>query len=107
MKSRRTPLWADMQPGGRFTAVHLGNAGGTGIVAQRLVATKLVDAGALTVTGRTFGEEAAQARELPGQEVVLPLDRPLKKTGGLVILHGSAAAVTFVLAALTALVLSR
>src|SRR5262245_12679131 len=54
--SRRTPLWADMQPGGRFTAVHLGNAGGTGIVAQRLVAAKLVDAGAVTVTGRAFGE---------------------------------------------------
>jgi dihydroxy-acid dehydratase len=89
--SRRTPLWADMQPGGRFTAVHLSNAGGTGIVAQRLVAAKLVDAGAITVTGRTFGEEAAEARELPGQEVVLPLDRPLKKSGGLVILHGSLA----------------
>jgi dihydroxy-acid dehydratase len=89
--SRRTPLWADLQPGGRFTAVHLGNAGGTGIVAQRLVAAKLVDAGAVTVTGRTFGEEAARARELPGQEVVLPLDRPLKPTGGLVILHGSLA----------------
>jgi dihydroxy-acid dehydratase len=89
--SRRTPLWADMQPGGRFTAVHLGNAGGMGIVAQRLVAAKLVDAGAITVTGRTFGEEAAEARELPGQEVVLPLDRPLKQSGGLVILHGSLA----------------
>jgi len=89
--SRRTPLWADLQPGGRFTAVHLGNAGGTSIVAQRLVAAKLVDAGAITVTGRTFGEEAAEARELPGQEVVLPLDRPLKKTGGLVILHGALA----------------
>ncbi|HWP67533.1 MAG TPA: dihydroxy-acid dehydratase [Candidatus Limnocylindria bacterium] len=89
--SRRTPLWADLQPGGRFTAVHLGNAGGTGIVAQRLVAAKLVDTSAITVTGRTFGEEAAAARELPGQEVVRPLDRPLKPTGGLVILHGSLA----------------
>jgi dihydroxy-acid dehydratase len=89
--SRRTPLWADMQPGGRFTAVHLGQAGGTGVVARRLVDAKLVDASALTVTGRTFGDEAAQARETPGQEVVLPLDRPLKTTGGLVILHGSLA----------------
>jgi dihydroxy-acid dehydratase len=89
--SRRTPLWADLQPGGRFTAVHLGNAGGTGVVAQRLVAAKLVDAEAVTVTGRTFGQEAAEARETPGQEVVRPLERPLKKTGGLVILRGSLA----------------
>jgi dihydroxy-acid dehydratase len=88
---RRTPLWADMQPGGRFTAVDLGRAGGTRIVAKRLADARLVDAGAATVTGRTFGEEAARATETPGQEVVLPLDRPLKPTGGLVILRGSLA----------------
>jgi dihydroxy-acid dehydratase len=88
---RRTPLWADLQPGGRFSAVDLGRAGGTGVVAQRLVAAKLVDGSALTPTGRTFAEEAALAKETPGQEVVLPLDRPLKATGGLVILRGSLA----------------
>src|SRR6266852_2476032 len=89
--SRRTPLWADLKPGGRFTAVDLGKAGGTGIVAKRLVAAGLVDGGALTPTGHTFAEEAARARETPGQEVVLPLERPLKPTGGLVVLKGNLA----------------
>jgi dihydroxy-acid dehydratase len=89
--SRRTPLWADLKPGGRFTAVDLGNAGGTGVVAQRLVAAGLVDGAAITPTGRTFAEEAARARETAGQEVVTPLERPLKPTGGLVILRGNLA----------------
>jgi dihydroxy-acid dehydratase len=87
----RTPLWADMQPGGRYTAVELGRAGGTGIVAQRLVAAGLARGDAVTVTGRTFAEEAARAVETAGQTVVLPLDQPLKKSGGLVILRGTLA----------------
>jgi dihydroxy-acid dehydratase len=89
--SRRTPLWADLKPGGRFTAVDLGKAGGTGIVAKRLVAAGLVDGSALTPTGRTFAEEAASAVETRGQEVVTPLEKPLKPTGGLVILKGNLA----------------
>ena len=89
--SRRTPLWADLKPGGRFTAVDLGKAGGTGVVAKRLVAAGLVDGSALTPTGRTFAEEAARAVETRGQEVVTPLERPLKPTGGLVILRGNLA----------------
>jgi dihydroxy-acid dehydratase len=89
--SRRTPLWADLQPGGRFTAVDLGRAGGTAIVAKRLVDGKLVDGTTVTATGRTFAEEATRATETAGQEVVLPQDRPLKPTGGLVILRGSLA----------------
>jgi dihydroxy-acid dehydratase len=89
--SRRTPLWADLKPGGRFTAVDLGRAGGCGVLAKRLVAAGLVDGGALTVTGRTFAEEAARAVETPGQVVVRPLSEPLKPTGGLVILRGSLA----------------
>jgi dihydroxy-acid dehydratase len=88
---RRTPLWADLQPGGRYTAVDLGRAGGTGVVAKRLVAAGLVAADAITVTGRTFAEEAARASETRGQDVVLPLERPIKPTGGLVILRGSLA----------------
>src|SRR5204863_121987 len=80
--SRRTPLWADLKPGGRFTAVDLGRAGGTGVVAKRLVAAGLVDGDAPTPTGLGFAEEAARAVETAGQEVVLPLDRPLKPTGG-------------------------
>ncbi len=88
---RRTPLWADMQPGGKYTAVDLEHAGGTAIVAKRLVDAGLVARDAITVTGRTFGEEAALARETAGQDVVWPLDRPIKPTGGLVILKGSLA----------------
>jgi len=89
--SRRTPQWADLKPGGRFTAVDLGNAGGAAIVAQRLVAASLVDGGAVTVTGRSFAEEAQRAVETRGQEVVTPLERPLKPHGGLVILKGNLA----------------
>ncbi len=89
--SRRTPQWADLKPGGRYTAVDLGNAGGTGIVAQRLVAAGLVDGSAPTPSGRTFAEEAARAVESRGQTVVVPLETPLKPHGGLVILRGNLA----------------
>src|SRR6185369_11225155 len=89
--SRRTPLLADLKPGGQFTAVDLGKAGGTGVLARRLVDGGLVDGGALTVSGRTFAEEAARIEETPGQVVVHGLDEPLKPTGGLVILKGNLA----------------
>jgi dihydroxy-acid dehydratase len=88
---KRTPLWADLQPGGRYSAVDLGRAGGTAVVAKRLVDAKLAHGDAVTVTGRTFAEEAARARETPGQDVVLPLDAPIKPIGGLVIMKGSLA----------------
>ncbi len=80
-----------MKPGGRFTAVDLGRAGGTGVLAARLVEGQLVDGSAITASGRTFAEEAARAVEVAGQEVVRPLTAPLKKTGGLVILKGNLA----------------
>ena len=89
--SRRTPLLCDLKPGGQYTAVDLGRAGGTGVVAQRLIAGGFADGGAMTVTGKTFAEEAAQARETPEQMVVHGLDKPLKPSGGLVILKGSLA----------------
>src|SRR5207245_4923435 len=66
-------------------------AGGTRLVAQRLVQGGFADPNAMTVTGGTFGEEAALAEETPRQDVVRPLDRPIKASGGLVILHGSLA----------------
>ncbi len=88
---RRTPLWADMQPGGRYTAVDLGLAGGTALVAKRLVDAKIAHGDAITVTGRTFAEEAGRVTETPGQDVVLPLEKPIKPIGGLVILKGSLA----------------
>ncbi|WP_243383093.1 dihydroxy-acid dehydratase [Geothrix alkalitolerans] len=89
--STRTPLLADMKPGGRFMAPDLHAAGGIRLVASRLLEGGLIHGAALTVTGRTLGEELAGAAETPGQEVVRPFDRPLKSTGGLVILRGSLA----------------
>jgi dihydroxy-acid dehydratase len=89
--SARTPLLADLKPGGRFVAVDLHNAGGTRLVAQRLQAAGALHADAMTVTGRTIGQEAAATVETPGQEVVRPLSAPLKASGGLVILRGNVA----------------
>jgi dihydroxy-acid dehydratase len=67
---RRTPVLVDLKPGGRFVAVDVDKAGGIGVIAQRLAEGGFVDGSALTVTGRTFAEEAADAHETPGQEVV-------------------------------------
>jgi dihydroxy-acid dehydratase len=89
--SERTPLLGDLRPGGRYAAADLDRAGGTRLVARRLVEGGYADPNAMTVTGRTFGEEAAEAQETAGQDVVRALDDPLKPTGGLVILHGSLA----------------
>jgi dihydroxy-acid dehydratase len=89
--SARTPILADLKPGGRFVATDLYAAGGTALVAKRLIDSKLLNGDSITVTGRTIGEEAAAAKETPKQEVVRPLDKPLKTTGGLVILKGNLA----------------
>jgi dihydroxy-acid dehydratase len=89
--SERTPLLADLKPSGRFVAADVDKAGGIPVIAKRLLDGKCADGSALTVTGRTFAEEANAATESPGQQVIAPLDRPLKKTGGLVILRGNLA----------------
>jgi dihydroxy-acid dehydratase len=89
--SSRTPLLADLKPGGRFVAADLYRAGGVALVAKRLLDAGVLNADERTVTGRTIGEEAEEAQEAPGQEVVRPLDDPLKETGGLVILRGNLA----------------
>jgi dihydroxy-acid dehydratase len=89
--SSQTPLLGDMRPGGRYAAADLDRAGGTRLVAQRLVTGGYAHGSAMTVTGKTFAQEAALAEEQPGQDVVRTLDNPIKATGGLVILHGSLA----------------
>jgi dihydroxy-acid dehydratase len=89
--SRRTPLIGDLKPGGRFVAADLDTAGGTALLGRRLLEGGYLDGGQMTVTGRTLAEEVAGAPETPGQEVVRPLDRPLKAHGGLLILRGNLA----------------
>ncbi|MDP6371800.1 MAG: dihydroxy-acid dehydratase [Vicinamibacterales bacterium] len=89
--SERTPLLADLKPGGKFVATDLYRAGGITLVAKRLLDAGLLHGDTLTVTGRTLGDEAAEAKETAGQEVVRPLDQPIKPTGGLVILKGNLA----------------
>jgi len=87
----RTPLIADMRPGGRFTAADMHAAGGIGLVMRELLREGKLHGDAATVDGRSLAEVAAAAVETPGQQVVLPIDRPLKPTGGLAILRGSLA----------------
>jgi dihydroxy-acid dehydratase len=89
--SRKTPLIVDLIPGGKYVATDLHHAGGVPLVAQRLVAAGLLHETQPTVTGKTVGEEARAAKETAGQKVVVTLDRPLKATGGLVILKGNLA----------------
>jgi dihydroxy-acid dehydratase len=89
--SERTPLLADLKPAGRFVAADVDKAGGIPVIAKRLLDGKCADGSALTVTGKSFAEEAGAAVETAGQQVIAPLDRPLKKTGGLVVLHGNLA----------------
>jgi dihydroxy-acid dehydratase len=89
--SERTPLLADLKPAGRFVAADMHRAGGVGLVAKRLLAGKFLHPSAQTVAGKTISDEAATAREASGQEVIAPLDKPLKATGGLVILKGNLA----------------
>src|SRR5439155_4561537 len=89
--SRRTPLLADLKPGGRFVATDLYRAGGVGVLAKRLAEAGALHAGAMTVTGRTVGEEAEATEETPGQVVVRPVAEPLKPEGGFAILRGNLA----------------
>ena len=89
--NRKVPLLADLKPGGRFTASDLYAAGGTTLVAKRLLDAGILHAGQPTVTGRTIGEEAKGAMETSSQQVLRPLSNPIKQTGGLVILRGNLA----------------
>jgi dihydroxy-acid dehydratase len=89
--NRKVPLLADLKPGGRFMAADLYAAGGTTLVAKRLLDAGILHGSQPTVTGRTIGEEATQATETAGQQVLRPLANPIKPTGGMVILKGNLA----------------
>jgi dihydroxy-acid dehydratase len=87
----RTPIVASLKPGGRYVATDIYEAGGVALVARELAKRGLIHAGARTVDGRTLGEVAAAVVERPGQEVVVPIERPIKPSGGLAILRGNLA----------------
>jgi len=89
--SSRTPIIADLKPGGRYVAVDVHRAGGIPLIAQKLLEAGLIDGSQQTSSGRTLAEEARLAIETPGQDVVRPASNPIKKTGGLVILKGNLA----------------
>jgi dihydroxy-acid dehydratase len=89
--SNSTPLYCDLRPAGTYTAVDVDRAGGIPVIAKRLLDGGFLHQECLTITGRTIGEEAAAAKETPGQQVIKPVDAPIKKSGGLVILKGTLA----------------
>jgi dihydroxy-acid dehydratase len=89
--SERTPLLADLKPAGKYVAADVDQAGGIPVIAKRLLDGKHAQGSTLTVTGKTFAEEADASLETPGQQVIAPLSKPLKATGGLVILKGNLA----------------
>lgn len=86
-----TPIIVSLKPAGIYVAADIDKAGGIGVIAQRLIEGGHVDGSAMTMTGKTLGEEAAAVKETPGQMVIQPMDKPIKETGGLVILRGSLA----------------
>jgi dihydroxy-acid dehydratase len=89
--SARTPLIADLMPGGKYTAVEIDRAGGIPVIARRLLDSGHIDGSSITVTGRTIAEEVSGAEEVEGQDVIHTFATPLKPTGGLVILRGTLA----------------
>jgi dihydroxy-acid dehydratase len=89
--SSKTPLLCDLKPGGKYVAVDYQAAGGSRLLAKRLIEAGLLDGSCLNVSGKTLGEEAASAKEAAGQDVIRVLDKALKPTGGLVILKGNLA----------------
>ena len=89
--SRKTPLLVDLKPSGKYVAADVDRAGGIQLIARRLLEGGFVDGSQPTVTGQTFAEACADAKETPGQDVIRPLSNAIKSTGGLVILRGNLA----------------
>ena len=89
--SERTPIIADLRPGGKYVALDVDAAGGVGLIAKRMIEGGLIGGSTLTPTGRTLAQETADIRETPGQVVITTADRPFKTTGGIVVLRGNLA----------------
>jgi dihydroxy-acid dehydratase len=89
--SARTPIIADLKPGGKYVAVDVHLAGGIPVIARNLLEAGLIDGTQMTPTGNTIAQETANVKETPGQVVIRPVSNPIKKTGGLVILKGNLA----------------
>ncbi|WP_119067818.1 dihydroxy-acid dehydratase [Rubrobacter indicoceani] len=89
--STKTPIIADLKPGGRFVAIDMDRAGGSKLLGKRMLEAGLVHGDALSATGQTLAEAVENAKETPGQEVIVSVDEPLRKSGGLVILKGNLA----------------
>jgi dihydroxy-acid dehydratase len=87
----RTPVVASLKPSGRYVATDVHEAGGVALVARELLKRELVDAEAPNVDGRSLGEIATAVVERPGQDVIVPIETPIKPTGGLAILRGNLA----------------
>lgn len=89
--SQKTPLLANLKPWGKYVATDMYAAGGTALIAKRLLDAGVLNEHEMTVSGRTIGEEAQAAEEAPNQDVVAPLETPLAPNGGLVVLKGNLA----------------
>jgi dihydroxy-acid dehydratase len=89
--SKRTPFICDLTPAGKYVASDFQTAGGSRLLAKRLIDAGRADGSTLTISGRTLAEEAALAKETPEQVVIHTFDKPIKPTGGLVILKGNLA----------------
>ena len=89
--SKKTPFICDLVPAGKYMASHFQAAGGSRLLAKRLIDAGHADGSTLTISGRTLAQEAALATETPGQVVIKTFQQPIKPTGGLVILKGNLA----------------
>ncbi len=89
--SHRTPIIADLKPGGRYVANDVDKAGGIPLILKRLIESGHIDGSQMTPTGKTLAEETAAVVEAPGQDVIVTAENALKPTGGIVILRGNLA----------------
>ncbi len=90
--SDRIPFIADLKPSGRYVMEDVHDIGGIPAVMKYLLGEGLLNGDCLTVTGKTIAENLADVAGLkPGQDVILPLDKPIKATGHIQILKGNLA----------------